>query len=530
MMQGIQTLGPGVADKMAAMGRFEDDQIAHVAEGEVIVPAPILKYYPEVKEQVFSAIREEGLDPEQFIVGGEMVAINPNTGVQEFGFFSKVFKKIKKFVKKAAPLILAAALPMAAPAVFGSGAVLGGAASKLAAASALDAAFKGGNLRDVLKAGAAGGVVGGIGQFASNLVTGGTGGYISGANYNPAATANADAIKAGMEQSSASTATGTQVADASSASGTMTDATPPRTMTEYRRMQATGQIPGPAPADQVTQQMIDALPPQPAVPGTAPTAATTPTPAGIQSLPDTSNLMAQGPVGPTAEAGRLLDSGIGPSTSGVESLVPPPVPRPTPPLGEYSNLSLSGNSSSLVPNVTTEGVGSLDLSAFETPAAETVAETGKKGFFETVKQNFKEKPLPTTLGALSTASLAAPLFMEDEVPEQSSMTVSREELGEMLGGEEFLNYAGTSLGGLYYNPETQQYQDVPYVQSSGIMTAAGGGHIMGPGTGTSDSIPAYLSDGEFVMTADAVKGAGNGDRKKGAAKMYAMMNKFEGQA
>ena len=30
------------------------------------------------------------------------------------------------------------------------------------------------------------------------------------------------------------------------------------------------------------------------------------------------------------------------------------------------------------------------------------------------------------------------------------------------------------------------------------------------------------------MTADAVKGAGGGDRKKGAAKMYAMMNKFEG--
>ena len=32
-MQGIQTLGPGVAEKMAAMGQFEDDQIAHVAEG-----------------------------------------------------------------------------------------------------------------------------------------------------------------------------------------------------------------------------------------------------------------------------------------------------------------------------------------------------------------------------------------------------------------------------------------------------------------------------------------------------------------
>jgi hypothetical protein len=32
------------------------------------------------------------------------------------------------------------------------------------------------------------------------------------------------------------------------------------------------------------------------------------------------------------------------------------------------------------------------------------------------------------------------------------------------------------------------------------------------------------------MTADAVKGAGSGDRAAGAAKMYQMMNSFEGRA
>ena len=56
---------------------------------------------------------------------------------------------------------------------------------------------------------------------------------------------------------------------------------------------------------------------------------------------------------------------------------------------------------------------------------------------------------------------------------------------------------------------------------------ASGGEISGPGSGTSDSIPAYLSDGEFVMTAEAVRGAGNGDRKRGAARMYDLMNSFE---
>jgi hypothetical protein len=60
--------------------------------------------------------------------------------------------------------------------------------------------------------------------------------------------------------------------------------------------------------------------------------------------------------------------------------------------------------------------------------------------------------------------------------------------------------------------------------------AAKGGKVDGPGTGTSDSIPARLSDGEFVFTAKAVRGAGGGDRMKGAKKMYEMMNKFERMA
>jgi hypothetical protein len=37
------------------------------------------------------------------------------------------------------------------------------------------------------------------------------------------------------------------------------------------------------------------------------------------------------------------------------------------------------------------------------------------------------------------------------------------------------------------------------------LTAATGGHISGPGSGTSDSIPAYLSNGEYVVKADSVK-------------------------
>jgi len=54
------------------------------------------------------------------------------------------------------------------------------------------------------------------------------------------------------------------------------------------------------------------------------------------------------------------------------------------------------------------------------------------------------------------------------------------------------------------------------------------GAINGPGTGTSDSIPAMLSDGEFVFTAKSVRNMGNGSRRKGAAKMYRLMKMLEG--
>ena len=131
---------------------------------------------------------------------------------------------------------------------------------------------------------------------------------------------------------------------------------------------------------------------------------------------------------------------------------------------------------------------------------------------------------------------------------------------------------GTTPGGAatqYFNPQymgyglpTRQYQPVQYsfapVQyytppvyqrpssppprlyaEGGIATLKNGGTakfprkngaINGPGTGTSDDIPAMLSDGEFVFTAKAVRGMGKGSRRLGAKRMYAMMKALEGKA
>jgi hypothetical protein len=46
--------------------------------------------------------------------------------------------------------------------------------------------------------------------------------------------------------------------------------------------------------------------------------------------------------------------------------------------------------------------------------------------------------------------------------------------------------------------------------------------VRGPGTGRSDSIPAALSDGEYVMDAETVALLGDGSSKAGAKKLDAM--------
>jgi hypothetical protein len=91
------------------------------------------------------------------------------------------------------------------------------------------------------------------------------------------------------------------------------------------------------------------------------------------------------------------------------------------------------------------------------------------------------------------------------------------------------------FGGL--GPGTQRYN--PYLPPlPPVGMAEGGiadlnkfprktGHIKGPGTGTSDSIPAMLSDGEFVFTAKAVRSVGNGSRRKGAKRLYKLMKALE---
>jgi hypothetical protein len=83
-----------------------------------------------------------------------------------------------------------------------------------------------------------------------------------------------------------------------------------------------------------------------------------------------------------------------------------------------------------------------------------------------------------------------------------------------------------------------------FVKNGGLMSLAEGGfprkngEIEGPGTETSDDIPAMLSDGEFVVNARTVRGLGSlmggkgkaQERSKGAELLYNMQNQVGGRA
>jgi|TARA_E500000305_G_scaffold57427_1_gene45772 hypothetical protein len=106
------------------------------------------------------------------------------------------------------------------------------------------------------------------------------------------------------------------------------------------------------------------------------------------------------------------------------------------------------------------------------------------------------------------------------------------------------DYEGKA-GKVFVDRNTGQFFETPEEANraqGGIVGLVDGGMLKGPGTGTSDSIPgmiyqrgvpvqrAALSNGEFVMTAKAVKGAGGGSEKKGSETLYNLMDQFERRA
>ena len=476
---GIASLRP-IAAAIAEQGRGGDTMLAHITPSE----AQLLKSR------------------------GGAGTINPVTGLPEFGFLSKAWKKVKGAVKKVGKavkkfakskvgrivttLALAFVLGPAAAATLGVSSTVGVAAVSGFVGSAGSTLLAGGNLKEALKAGAIGGLVGGAGAgvfggaeaFQAGSYTGPTtiGGQLAKAKESvfgapqPASVSESVNLLESSAQTTpigdpfAANATGTGVAGSTPSTGFT-----PLTGAEVDAMnlgfKSSGSVPYTGAEIEAMNLGIGSIPTNAAA--TAAKTAATETPGLMRSIYDT---LVPNEVG-IGEGLRNIATNLSPAArkaAGAESF-----------LGQYGPLLATG--------------------------AGIMAATG----------GFDQQPA------------VVPAGFEEMAAGQSG--------GARLLAEQPEKY-GLDFGGVRtsyaYDPYQYMYAPPPPPPTyANPMTAADGGsaeyprkngHINGPGTGTSDDIPAMLSDGEFVFTAKAVRNMGDGSRRKGAKRMYALMKKLEG--
>ena len=150
----------------------------------------------------------------------------------------------------------------------------------------------------------------------------------------------------------------------------------------------------------------------------------------------------------------------------------------------------------------------------------TLTDTQLDAVVDAVNPGFARKYGPLLAGATFAADAAGLMDVpEMEALDDGGFGINQRFIANPLA---YRTYAQAGSG---YNPPP-----VGVATGGGMDTSnfpRRNGRISGPGTETSDDIPAMLSDGEFVMTAKAVRGAGNGSREAGMRKMYNMMSQFE---
>jgi hypothetical protein len=526
---GVASLRP-MAQAMADAGRNGDTMVAHISP----IEAQILRR-----------------------IGGSGTT-NPTTGMPEF-FLKKLFKKIGKTIKKFAnttigKIVIGTALfAIAGPAAMG---IFGTTAAPALIASiqgfvagAGTSLIAGRNFKDSLKAGA-------IGAVTAGAVTGVTQGASAFKPTTPTpapleiSTAVVDNTAGSVDLSAAAAKTvDTAAIDQASQLAMLTEPSAAQSFAAGPQGPAlsSSAIPANVPSNiGMSPEGFSFTPPP--VDTSALQRAAAP---GIKFTPQ----------GPTYTP-RVVDTSA--ISQGVASLPPTPAQQ----LGSAVGVDSArlGTAAS--------GAGSQ--------AAITGSQTAAPGFFESIKgavtpndgigfkQGLKDAFLPGKGPSLKEIMDANPnytLAQAQAVQKDLAVNLGRQYLPLAAAGmgiaglsgafsteqpqlppgyEDFMNAPGQrlleqyperyglSFGGVNTMSQTAPYQMYrPYGAATGGSTSdfpRKNGHINGPGTGTSDDIPAMLSDGEFVFTAKAVRNLGNGSRRKGAKKMYALMKKLEGRA
>jgi hypothetical protein len=481
MMNKIDNSGQG----LAKLGRDEDQYMAHVAQGEMVVP-PIIS--PETRARIEAEMKAVGLSPDEYTVG-ENMSINPITGMPEFGWLKKTFKSVKKVVKKVAPIAINF-IPGVGPVAKAALTAVAGKASGLSTKEAL---------------------LGGALSFAGGKLFGGAG---------SAATGAADAAKGNIFQRLKS-GIGSYFNPAEGTKGIFGGSIGPSIRGGIGSLFSN--LTGGGQQGQMPEMEFDA----------------SGNPTGLYIDPVTKETFTFNQLkeaGIIDNSGNIVGSALSNLSQGktggfdIKNLFGGGTPGQSR-LGLIEDF-LKGKPSDPVRE---GGIGSIFGGGSQQPgggmfggnlAAAGLAGLVGKAAYDAAKERE---------GGLA----ATPAVMMDEL--------GRYQLSKELGtggtrGEFGLGPAPKALefagGGL---ASTRQYFNMGGVAE---LDMRDGGESEGPGTGTSDDIPAMLSDGEYVMTAKATRGAGafnvkknksgielvsggKPSRKKGVENMRELMNIFE---
>jgi hypothetical protein len=564
-----------IADDLAKFGRYEDTYVVHAAQGETVIPMAVFEENPRLKDSLFRQMRSMGIDPDRYVVGSELNSINPITGQPEF-FLKKLGRAIKKAVKgvvkvikKVAPIVLSIGLSMT-PLGLIAGSALGGGIGTL---------IQGGSLKDALKMGAISGLTAGLFKGVAGGIQGAKAGTGFGAGFK-------SGVASGLPgaQSAAQSAAQNTISEVAKSNDMMV-AELAETQSESILARAVGTSPSASGAPATAEQAVIAGMRQPpaGIPSTtvtaaAPAAAAPSVPAQLANLGAQQQAVMAGGSGVPAAAAtpdqivadlaqrQAAANAAQTQNELISQRVIPgfrdSVKDAFAPGGR--NFGESMKDAFLPKRYTAkdffsspEAFANASAAAKEQAAKEALAYNTAAGMGPGIGGALRSyAPLvaagTAVLGA--TGGFKAP-ELETEMPFGGVTGQDLLEQNPELYRSGPLNYAPretTQVAStpvvpytrLARSPETQAaiaaYQPrrvsapVAGAAQGGIMDSRNfprrNGAINGPGTGTSDDIPAMLSDGEFVFTAKAVRGAGGGDRDKGIRKMYQVMRQFEGVA
>tara|TARA_R110001606_G_scaffold201456_3_gene349463 strand:- start:130 stop:1794 length:1665 start_codon:yes stop_codon:yes gene_type:complete len=517
------------AELLASFGRNEDTYVVHAAEGETVIPTKVLEANPRMRAMIYKQLNEMGLDPQRYVVGNTMNSINPDTGMPEF-FLKKLKRVVKKTVKrvaniakKLAPIVLPIIAPFAFPLMpmaFATG--LGSLAGSLIA---------GASLKDAIKGAVISGGLAGLGNMAFRGSEGFGSGSFLGSKANPMGSL------ANASTSMANPFTGNMIGtglppEQAIIKSTLPPVDPKASVDSGGAFKDLGKVLQPGDDYGITDYYKEYISPSRSgiQPSTADVAKLGAENAASTIQTTNSELLKAGldPLGGEAIASITKDS-----MANAASELAPGALQKFAPVGVLATAAVAPFAKPVEEGLP-DNIGEFENTGTKVLNADIADGTYDYGFDPEVfigdnpayVANAGDQSGTSSTNDIGSGGAVLESFVQ---PVDNGNTYgSQYQTSQQTGN--FDPFASNVLMDQYGNPIISP--QVAIEPPNGMVDVnyqrfASGGPVSGPGTSRSDSIPAMLSDGEFVMNARAVRGAGQGDRQEGAKRMYAMMRQFE---